>query len=335
MSEKFSLELMECGQDLDEWNRFVEASPQGTLFSKSWWLEAATGGDFQTLVVRDAVGIAGGMPLVQRRVLGRTLVGCPPHTFITGPMLREREDLKTYESRLTWEMEVLAALVSAIPPVHAFECVCHPALTNWLPFYWQGFSQSTAYTYVIERIEDVDRVIADMAHSKRKNLKRAQAQVKVVENLSADEFYDHHSRSLTKEGKVITYTRNHLRAIFGASTSLRAGKTWYAVDGQGAIHAAIFVVFDAKSAFYLVSSIDPDHRNSGSATLLVLEAIRHVSQFTNRFDLEGSMIPGVEQSFRRLGARQTPYSVITRGSNLRLRFSRLLERISRWAGLKE
>jgi len=59
---------------------------------------------------------------------------------------------------------------------------------------------------------------------------------------------------------------------------------------------------------------DPDYRHSGSATLLVKHAIQYVSQYTNVFDFEGSMIEGVEKSFRKFGAKQHRFLCIAKDS---------------------
>jgi GNAT superfamily N-acetyltransferase len=120
--------------------------------------------------------------------------------------------------------------------------------------------------------------------------------------------------TLKKQGQDISYSFDLFKGIHDAAISHEAGRTWYATDDQGSLHAAIFVVYDSKSAYYLISSIDPDHRGSGAATLLVRDAITYVSQYTERFDFEGSMIRGVEESFRKFGAIQMPYFSITRNN---------------------
>lgn len=127
------------------------------------------------------------------------------------------------------------------------------------------------------------------------------------EDLPAEEFYANHLMTLEKQGERITYDFDVFKRIYDAAHRSRAAKTWYALDAKNNIHAAILVVFDRHSAYYLISTIDPGFRSSGAATLLVRDAISYVSKYTKRFDFEGSMIAGVEQSFRRFGAILTPY----------------------------
>ena len=200
----------------------------------------------------------------------------------------------------------------ALPKYDLYDVCFSYNFTNWLPFYWAGYDQTTCYTYVLEDLTDLDEVFAGFAHSKRKNIKKAESQVTVKEDLSPQDFFANHEMTLAKQGQRINYSYDLFERVYQATHQRNAGKTWYAVDENGNLHAAILVVFDVKSAYYLVSTMDPDYRNSGAGTLLIRHAIAWVSKHTRKFDFEGSMIPGVEHSFRKFGARQKPYFRISR-----------------------
>ncbi len=47
----------------DEWNNFVDLSPQGDVFCYSWWLDAVTKSHFKILVVLENDTIVSGIPL--------------------------------------------------------------------------------------------------------------------------------------------------------------------------------------------------------------------------------------------------------------------------------
>lgn len=294
-----------------EWDRFVDLSPQGSVFSRSWWLQTVAPDRWEIHVLRQEGKIVCGLAAARSRARLHERLGMPPLTQVLGALLSPPGS-DGYERNLTREMELLEDLVGRLPEVGEFSIQFHPAFTNWLPFYWAGYAQTTRYTYALEDLSDLEAVFSGFAHSKRKNLKRAEQTVRVLEDLEADALYDNHVATLAAQGKRIAYSRDLYRRILEAAGSRGAGKTWYAVDERGRLHAAILVVWDRHSAYYLISSIDPAHRNSGAATLLVRKAIEHVAPLTRRFDFEGSMIRGVETSFRRFGARQVPYFRISR-----------------------
>jgi len=294
------------GDDLGEWDRFVDGSPQGCIFCRSWWLEAVAPGQFEILVVRRGGRIAAGMPLFYHRKWGLRAIGMPTLTQTLGPLLGPPTS-DNYEKRLSGEMELLTQLVAAIPRVALLNVLCHHSLTNWLPFYWAGYQQTTRYTYVIEDLSDPEAVFARFAPTKRQKVRKAEKLVEVREDLPPADFYSHHAMTMRKRGDTINYSQELFERIHRATAERDAGKTWFAVGAQGRIHSAIFVIFGARSAYYLISAVDPEYRSSDANTLLIKRAIDHVASRTKRFDFEGSMIRGVEGSFRKFGAVQTPY----------------------------
>ena len=99
----------------------------------------------------------------------------------------------------------------------------------------------------------------------------------------------------------------------------QSGKILYAVDETNSIHAALFTIWNKYSSFNIISPIDPEHRNSGSSSLLIKAMINHLKDKTDRFDFEGSMDPQISESFRRFGASQKPYFVISKTNSLLLK----------------
>ncbi len=307
----YDVNILRHCDSLEEWDRFVDDSPQGCIFCRSWWLKAVCPNGFEILILRKAGRIVAGMPLPAFRKWGYTIIGTPQLTQTLGVLLLPSTKT-TYRDRFSDEVGVLEALVEAIPKFSYFSVKFHYSFTNWLPFYWDGYQQTTRYTYAINDLTDLNKVFSNFAYSKKKNIKKAEQLVTVHNDLSVKDFYANQAMTLSKQGESISYKYGLFKRVYDAVFENSAGRIWYAVDGQKNIHAAIFVVFDKKSAYYLISSIDPDYRSSGATTLLLREAIIYVSQYTKRFDFEGSMIRSVEHSFRKFGAVQTPYFNITK-----------------------
>src|SRR5690554_1815817 len=205
----------------------------------------------------------------------------------------------------------MEALIDQLPEYHYFSQNWHYSNPNWLPFYWRGFDQSTRYTYVIEDTSDLEKVYSDFEHSKRKNIKKSESMVKVVFDISAEEFYENHKMTLKKQGSEISYDFQLFKRIYDEGYKRKQAKTIAAYDHDGNLYAALFVIWDGISAYDLISTIDPDYRTYGAASVLIRDVIRYTSQFVNKFDFEGSMIEAVERSFRQFGAKQIPYFALT------------------------
>jgi len=315
MQDSVEIQFLKPLDSMQEWDEFVTNSPQGCIFCRSWWLDAVCPNQYEILLLRKGPRIVAGLPMRRSRRLGLNAIHMPPLTQTLGVLLAPLASA-SYQKNISAEMDILRVLVKAIPKFDYFSVQFHYNFTNWLPFYWAGFKQTTCYSYALEDLSDLKNVFAGFAHSKRKNIKKAEGLVEVREDLPPADFYANHVLTLGKQGSRVIYSSTLFHSLYEAAQKRDAGKTWYAVDKDGHMHAAIFVVFDPKSAYFLISSIDPDYRNSGAATLLVKRALEYLAHLTRRFDFEGSMIEGVEKSFRRFGAKQVPYFSISRSNTL-------------------
>jgi len=282
------------------------------VFSRDWWLDAACGEEnWDVILVEEKGAIAGAMPYYMKRRGIFRLITRPHLTQTMGPYLRQDDSL-SHSDKLGREKKIFGEMIERLPQFDHFNVAFNYRYTNWLPFHWAGFSQTTGYTYIIPDLSDLQRVYSDFAYAKKKDIKKAKNVVEVRFDLSAADFYRHHETSLRKQGEKIHYSFEYFERLYNAAYANSGGRVVYAQDKNDAIHAALFVVWGPEGAYDLISTIDPELRNSGAATLLVQEIVGYVSAFTGRFDFEGSMIEGVEASFRKLGAIQTPYLVISK-----------------------
>ena len=299
------------------------------LFSQAWWLDAVCGNEhWDVLLVEKAGAIVGSMPFYRKRRYGMTLLSQPQLTQTLGPYIKYPDNQK-HDARLSHEKSVMTELIDRLPQFDHFIQNFHYTNTNWLPFYWKGYSQTTCYTYVIEDLTNLDLVFSNFSHAKRKNINKAEKLVNVVFDIDAERFYENHKMTLSKQNSAINYSFELFQRIYNSGYASKSACTIGAIDEAGNLHGALFVVWDETSAYDLISTIDPDFRNSGAASLLVREVIRFVSTKTKKFDFEGSMIEAVEGSFRQFGAIQTPYFRVTKTPSRLLRARQALNLVLR------
>ena len=67
----------------------------------------------------------------------------------------------------------------------------HHSITNWLPLYWNGFQQTTRYTYQILDISDTADCYENFSYAKKKQIKKAEKTIKIEFNLNSELFYEH------------------------------------------------------------------------------------------------------------------------------------------------
>lgn len=297
----------------EKYRQFCEQEPTIPIFSQAWWLDSVAGDNWDVCLIEKGDEIHASMPYVVRKKFGLTLLTQPKLTQTLGPWIKPSS--AKYSKRLSQQKDLMEALIDQLPKYHFFSQNWHYSNTNWLPFYWRGFEQTTRYTYVIDDLSNLDKVFSEFEHSKRKNIKKSENLVTVVYDISAEEFYENHKLTLKKQGSEISYDFQLFKRIYEEGYKRNQAKTIAAYDEDGNLHASLFVIWDKMSAYDLISTIDPDYRTYGAATVLIRDIIKYTSRFVGKFDFEGSMIEPVERSFRQFGAKQTPYFALTHCSS--------------------
>lgn len=306
-----------------KYRKLCENEESIPLFSQAWWLDCVCGEDgWDVCIVEKGRKIYATMPFYLYKKYGFKVISQPPLTQTAGPWIRCEST--TESKKLENEKKLMNALISQIPKVDYFYQHWHLSRTNWLPFYWKKYSQTTRYTYVIPDISDVNVVFSNFDAAKKKNVKKSNSIVKVKKDITAKEFFDNHKMTLALQNRDISYSYELFEKIYSGAYQRDSGMTIAAYDSDDNLHAALFIVWDKNSAYDLISTIDPRFRSSGAASLLVKEAIGILSGKTKAFDFEGSMIESVERSFRQFGAEQTPYFAISKTNSKLLKIRNAL-----------
>lgn len=280
------------------------------VYDQPWWMDAVCGAkNWDVLLYEKNGNILGTLPYYVREKLGLRYITQPPFTQHNGPWIKYPPQ-QTESKRISYEREVLDGLMEQVERLG----VCHyqqqfsPKLTNWLPLYWRGYQQTTRYTYRLPDIHDPEALFAAFQHNKRKNINKALKQdFQIGFDLSAEEFYAHHKASLAKQGQPISYSFDLFQKMYQAAYQNNGGRTIWLRDGDGTLLCALFNLWDKQWGYDLISAIDPATRSTGAPDLLVYRMIEFLSGKVPGYDFEGSMIEGVEESFRHFGATQTPY----------------------------
>jgi len=292
---------------------FISQSPQGTIFTTPEWLEAVAPGKWQYLTVESGDSIKICMPIILSKKLGFTQCNMPPFTQSLGILFPPREG--KYAEIITRDTNTTFELISKIPNYSYFSQRLHPSLTNWLPFYWSGYSQSTRYTYIIEDLQDIDNVWKEFRSNIRQEIRKANKSIVIDQNEDFDALKYCIKRTYDRQEKT-GFDFRSLERIFMTCKKLNCGKIFLAKNKENDICGAIYLVWDEKSAYYIAGGSPEKVRTSGAMPLLLWEAIKFSSSVTQQFNFEGSMIQSIERFFRGFGGRQVPYLEIKKTDSI-------------------
>lgn len=284
-----------------------------SIFGESWWLDAVAGPDnWDEVRVESGGQLQARLPYYFRKRYGRIVLGTPPLTQHLGPWFAPSN--AKYNKQLAKQKDLVEELIAKLPKQYdVFRQIFHHSVTNFLPWYWQGFEQITRYTYILEDLGSEQSLWDNLETKIRTDIRKAQNRfgLQVRSDLGPEVLLSIIKKTYMRQGKHgLSETLVH--SIYNACEKRGAGRAFFAVDDKGQVHAAVYLVWDKRTAYYLIGGGDPELRKSGAQSLLLWEAIKFASTVSERFDFEGSMVESIERFFRAFGAKQVPYHKVTK-----------------------
>lgn len=295
----------------ERYRKLCEKELSIPIFSRDWWLDAVCNDAWDVCLVEKGDQILAAMPYCLTKRHGLTYLCQPSLTQTLGPWVRP--NVGKYYNRLSQEKKLFTELINQLPDFALFRQNWHYSNTNWLPFYWQGFNQTTRYTYILPDLRDLDSVWAGFQANIRNKIRKAERfNLQVRTDVSIDDFLKLNDKVFDRQGLEVPYSPEFVYRLDQFCATRKARQIFISEDDQGQKHAGIYVVWDEQSAYCLMTGGDPRLRSSGATSLCIWEAIKFAATKTKSFDFEGSMIEPVEIFYRSFGAIQTPYFAVSK-----------------------
>jgi hypothetical protein len=282
------------------------------IFMQDWWLDALCGDSWDVLLKEQNNKIIATLPyFIQKKYGFKTIL--PSHLTPINALWISYEQGMNLTTRYTFEIEVMEYFAHELDKLGlSYYCQkFHHKITNWLGFYWNGFSQTTYYTYRIEDLSDIESVNKNISSKKRRSIRNAMETIVVDEDISNEDFYNLLSMSFERQHKTLPYTFETFERMEKACSERGVSKKLVAKDNKGNKCAVMYLILSNSVCYTLASGANPKQRDSGAMALLNWKAIEIANQMSMKeIDFTGSMMQNVEKFLRFYGAKQTPYFLI-------------------------
>jgi len=254
-----------------------------TIFHEPWWLEAASGGQYEEVTVSSSGRTVGRLPFQRRTRLGFTICEPLELTHFLGPAVDEGDE--TPESQALVRAEITLELIEKLPSRIFLPQWLHRGIPDALPFVQHGFTIEAAFTYEVNPAPE-ETIWKNMRDKTRNVIRRAQEQTELLD-LEPAAFHALYNANLQQRGEPSNYMlKTNAQAIFDAALSRRRGRLLAARDEAGTLLAAIFYVWDASVTYSLLTTRAPGTHN-GVVSRLIWEAMRESAAHGRIFDLGG------------------------------------------------
>lgn len=299
----------------EKYRLYCEVNKAVPLFlTYNWYSNLYKDKDWDVVVVEKGEELVGFLPFVLSKKKTFNVINQPLLNPYQGAWLNYPKEQK-YANRLGFEKEVITELIKQLPKTDVFQQKFTPAFTNWLPFYWKGFEQTTRYTYVIDDLLDLSDVFSNFKDNIRREIRKAEKQLTISTITDVELLYNMKTATYTANNSTYPIPLELLKKSFDLCLRDNCGEILVAKDIDNNIHSVLFYVWDNNSAYYLQGVTSDKFKTTGSMSLLLWEAINRSATKTKAFNFEGSMIESIERYFRAFGGKQTPYFEIKKTSS--------------------
>lgn len=286
-----------------DYKEFCSKNSSIPIFSQPWYLDCICGEDkWDVIIIKDNGIIVLTMPYFVKK---KKILMPDPCQFM-GPLFHYPKDINNSQ-KVGYEIKWLIQAIEQLPKFKSYYQKFHYSITNWLPFYWIGYKQSTRYTYRIENKISLEEIYKNFKPSLKRNINKAKKIIKLEKSESIEIFYHLFEMTFTRQNQKTPISYNKFKEFNAICKKNNSSLILLAKDDLNNYHSGIYLLIDKKNIYYMFGGSNPEFRNSQSLSLLMWNAIQLGISQNKSFDFEGSMIQPIENFFRSFGANQVPY----------------------------
>ncbi len=286
------------------------------LMARAWWMEAVSrpaGKEWGAVMATDGSGrLVGAMPY--------QLTRRGPLTAMLMPQLTQLSHIWTAPE--ADRAEAVAATLRELSRQMRRDRVLMAQFADRLTeaergaFIAEGFTLEERISLRLNDLSDIRQVEAAFAKYKKRKLRKAEAQGYTLDTgLTASVFTDMARQEITALHGSLLYPPAVLNELARAAIGRGCCRLFCARAAGGEVAAAVMMVHDETTAYYLVTPRSTAYSRLGAVEWVTREAIRWAATEGLVFDFEGSMDPGIARAYMSYGATVAPYAVATWHAN--------------------
>ena len=306
------------------WDDFIEASPQGTIFSHSDYLNAL-GKEYSLFYVYTGREICAALALVLSE--NRDGYALDDLVIYNGIMYSKKLSERKLTSRYSEQFRIAEYIIEQLGRKNSkIEMALSPYYEDMRPFLWYNyhaenvrhkFSIDLRYTCYLdiqglanESFEEELNEFRELEELRRRNVRQARrAEVVLVEEERIFELLLFYKENLIRQGQIVSETKLQRMQIIIERLLLQKKAHIFAVKTNKNEVAVVNVyVYDKKRAYYLFGAGNSEIREHYCGTIAFWDAFKVLAKHgITEVDMEGVNSPKRGQFKMGFGGRLIPY----------------------------
>lgn len=284
-----------------EWDSFVETSPQRSIFVTSTFLDCLHE-SYKLITIKENNTIRAGTVVFEKN--GHPNSHIPPFTQYIGFLLSPPEDLKG-QSHIAWEYKITEILLYFLFENFEDLAFSHSYnLKDLRPFLWMNYGKegckkfitNLRYTAVLAKqdYEDQEKYLMNIRTTRRQEYRKAKNLLTIKKSKSTSEILELYTETIKRStNKELTSKSEHnkLNQILDKCLKENIGDLFYSVHDEKKV-GGIFVLKYQTFLYYLVGASTEEGRKMFSNTYLIIEVLKkYFSEHYQKFDFLGVNSP--------------------------------------------
>ncbi len=310
-------ELVKCDSS-ESWDRFLASSPQQNVFSTTAFL-SSMGVSYDAWFLTDS-----GQPVLGALLIEPLQEGfAAPHGFYQGIFFAQ--DSAHLHSKIKYQLSAVEYLLASFSELYSFlSFSLHHTIVDLRAIQWFNYHAPERGQYAIHLhytgLINLEAVASFPDYLAGIRKVRVQEHSKANRNGFRAQLSD--DLTVFRELYVKTYDRQGIavedRKVEQAISLARAaidggyGHLFLCCESSGRPASATVFLFDKISSYYLFGASDPDCRNTGASSFLLIESMKHFYDLgLRKVDMVGINSPNRGDFKTSFNAVPTPYFYVT------------------------
>jgi hypothetical protein len=260
-----------------------------SVFHEPWWLDTTTNGHWQLAVVKSGDEVVAELPYALNRKGLWRISTQPPLTRTLGPVIKPSKSPSEQDWR--HRVNIASELISTLPKCALIQQTLDTRIAEAIGFSLHGFSVSTSFTLKLQPNNTEESTWKGMRANTRNLIRRAAERLNTMEMTNADAFVDFYEANLSDRKRKNVYGTALMRKLVSEVLKRKAGMVLGAYGADGKLSAAIVLVWDNSTIYYLLST-RAENAHGGATAMLLWIAIRFARERNLVFDFDG--IPNLQ-----------------------------------------
>ncbi|VYU31242.1 hypothetical protein [Clostridium tertium] len=298
---------------LSLWDNFVDESPEGTFYHKSYWLlnnigkeyKSAQNYEFYSITDKNDKWIAA-FYISTSKKFGKEFIVMPHMTPFGGVMISKSIHNLTISKRISNIKDINDLFISKLKEKTLLYYSFSPEHTDIQPFIWNKFITSVRYTYRVPLIDE--KLMWSNLQEKTSVNKgnKLNAKIKWGFDEYLDLYFELNNKSFSSQN-INNFDNNLTKELLINLNKNNNCIIGIVFDETDTAVGGCVLAYDTKRAYYIMGGVD--RSNNYGMSFLLWEAMLYTKNELKLqvFDFEGSMIPSIEKYFRKFGGELTPY----------------------------